>query len=189
MTYGEIEKLLEEEQPLLCSCGSDLYLSLMQRSEGYLRLRCPDCDTDVLLARWVLDCIANEGAMLPSEARTRLVLELAQFVCDLLEESLKEVLVNADDSAILYALLQLARIAIPQKNGEYDSCGIRLFADVLWELAKSNRFVISQAAEWRVVGKFIRHPPIFDDLEAARAKDPEVFRRIDRAIEEVSDAM
>lgn len=44
MTHDEIEKLLEEQQPLLCTCGSDLYLSLMQRTEGFIRLRCPNCE-------------------------------------------------------------------------------------------------------------------------------------------------
>lgn len=61
MTYDEIEKLLEEQQPLLCTCGSDLYISLMQRTEGYTRLRCSECETDVLLADWVLEQIAVRG--------------------------------------------------------------------------------------------------------------------------------
>jgi hypothetical protein len=29
----------------------------MQRTEGFIRLRCADCETDVLLARWVFDLI------------------------------------------------------------------------------------------------------------------------------------
>lgn len=59
MTYGEIEQLLEEHEPILCTCGSTLYASLMQHTEGFIRLRCADCETDVLLARWVLDLITE----------------------------------------------------------------------------------------------------------------------------------
>lgn len=68
MTYGEIEQLLEEHKPVLCVCGNTPYASLMQRWEGYIRLRCSECDTDMLLASWVLDLISLEATKKQWEA-------------------------------------------------------------------------------------------------------------------------
>lgn len=62
MTIWEIQELVEKHKPVLCNRGHALFVSQATAAEGYIRMRCHYCDTDVMLAKWVVDWIVSEQA-------------------------------------------------------------------------------------------------------------------------------
>ena len=60
MTYWEIAELVEAHGVVLCSRGDALFVSRAPAPEGYVRMRCHYCDTDVLLAKWVVNRLLQD---------------------------------------------------------------------------------------------------------------------------------
>lgn len=104
------------------------------------------------------------------------VKELALQVGEFISDSLAETLERADEKTALYVLFRLAKIAIPHVGIEYDSRGIRLYADVMWELAKAKQFFISYAHGWDVTGSFPYDPFIVEEVKREKRE------RLDRVI-------
>ena len=105
---------------------------------------------------------------------------MGEFISDSLAETLAEVLERADEKTALYVLFRLAKIAIPHVGIEYDSRGIRLYADVMWELAKAKQFFISYAHGWDVTGSFPYDPSIVEEVKREKRE------RLDRVIMEAA---
>lgn len=91
---------------------------------------------------------------------------------------------DADETSRIYALWKLAKAVIPYEEGEYDSCALSAYADALYFLARVRLFRITSAIGKWVAGKFVEPEYWIKMFGMARKANPELYERIDRAIEE-----
>lgn len=178
MTIWEIQELVEQHKPVLCNCGHALFASRATAVEGYIRMRCHHCDTDVMLAKRLLDFSQIEGR----HAYTR------QVVLDVAEQagikSITSESLSVDENALIYALWQLAKaVMYRNEDGSYDSGAVGAYGDALYLLARERLFKIEWAIGRQVEGRFVNSSLWAMTFDLERKANPEPYERVDRALE------